>query len=330
MKPKHKGYAELFYEPVSDVEFPDYKNSILRPMDMRTIEQKLNNREYKSAYEFGDDVRLMFSNCHVYNYGNRVVTKLADDLQYVFEPLFMKVLSSLVAEEAQSPPSPPPSPPSSDDPVVKMLQTMTSDAMHGRYDEVTMKLSNLQECLNKQCDDEPATIHNATNGSDNNNSVCSCIDDLQVDVSCVEPANKRRRSGQVARHTVRFSMSHNEKRELLADLHKVPGKWMLLMHSFPFWVGIYCFWFSSDSIKSAGTGELADEMRRSEASEWHYSWHRKFADRNAVRTATVCETMQELVNGMSDNWANLLYGFEKIFSVYFVEIYPTRPMLHSE
>ncbi|XP_076866111.1 bromodomain-containing protein 4 isoform X2 [Brachyhypopomus gauderio] len=90
---KHAAYAWPFYKPV-DVEtlgLHDYHDIIKHPMDLTTIKDKLDMRQYRDAQEFAADVRLMFSNCYKYNPPDHEVVAMARKLQDVFEMRFAKM-----------------------------------------------------------------------------------------------------------------------------------------------------------------------------------------------------------------------------------------------
>nr|XP_031536323.1 bromodomain testis-specific protein [Vicugna pacos] len=90
---KHVSYAWPFYTPV-DVDalgLRDYCDVVRNPMDLRTIKGKMDNQEYKDAYEFAADVRLMFMNCYKYNPPDHEVVTMARMLQDVFETHFAKI-----------------------------------------------------------------------------------------------------------------------------------------------------------------------------------------------------------------------------------------------
>ncbi|XP_066530305.1 bromodomain-containing protein 4 isoform X3 [Hoplias malabaricus] len=90
---KHASYAWPFYKPV-DVEalgLHDYHDIIKHPMDLTSIKEKLDNRQYRDAQEFAADVRLMFSNCYKYNPPDHEVVAMARKLQDVFEMRFAKM-----------------------------------------------------------------------------------------------------------------------------------------------------------------------------------------------------------------------------------------------
>lgn len=82
-----KGYAWPFYKPV-DAELlglHDYHDIIKKPMDLSTVKQKMDNREYRTGQEFASDVRLIFTNCYKYNPADHDVVIMARKLQDVFE-----------------------------------------------------------------------------------------------------------------------------------------------------------------------------------------------------------------------------------------------------
>ncbi|XP_069676900.1 homeotic protein female sterile isoform X3 [Periplaneta americana] len=90
---KHSGYAWPFYKPV-DAELlglHDYHDIIKKPMDLGTVKQKMDSREYKTAGEFAADVRLIFTNCYKYNPPDHDVVAMARKLQDVFEMRYAKI-----------------------------------------------------------------------------------------------------------------------------------------------------------------------------------------------------------------------------------------------
>ncbi|CAE1317378.1 Bromodomain-containing protein 4B,Bromodomain testis-specific protein,Bromodomain-containing protein 3,Bromodomain-containing protein 4,Homeotic protein female sterile,Bromodomain-containing protein 4A,Bromodomain-containing protein 2 [Acanthosepion pharaonis] len=101
---KHAGYAWPFYKPV-DAELlglHDYHDIIKKPMDLGSIKQKMDNREYKSAAEFAEEVRTIFTNCYRYNPQDSDVVMMAKKLQDVFEMKYAKL-----PDEPPSTPEPP-------------------------------------------------------------------------------------------------------------------------------------------------------------------------------------------------------------------------------
>ena len=62
-KIKADGFANIFLEPVSLDDFPDYDEVIDQPMDLGTVETKLTNRKYQAPEQFARDVRKVSLEC---------------------------------------------------------------------------------------------------------------------------------------------------------------------------------------------------------------------------------------------------------------------------
>ncbi|ELT92995.1 hypothetical protein CAPTEDRAFT_169335 [Capitella teleta] len=90
---KHAGYAWPFYKPVDAdlLGLHDYHEMIKRPMDLGSIRQKLETREYESPAEFAEEVRLIFTNCYRYNPPESDVVMMAKKLQDVFEMRYARM-----------------------------------------------------------------------------------------------------------------------------------------------------------------------------------------------------------------------------------------------
>ncbi|GFT51046.1 nucleosome-remodeling factor subunit BPTF [Trichonephila clavipes] len=62
----HK-HAWPFMKPVDPIEAPDYYKVIKEPMDLKTVEQRLNSHTYKKLADFIGDMTKIFDNCRYYN-----------------------------------------------------------------------------------------------------------------------------------------------------------------------------------------------------------------------------------------------------------------------
>lgn len=92
-----------FMVPINKEEVPDYYEVIKEPMDLGTVENKLENDKYESMDDFIYDCKLIFNNCRQYNgesttfYKNAnklekaVITKLKDFPEY---SAFIEVLQN--------------------------------------------------------------------------------------------------------------------------------------------------------------------------------------------------------------------------------------------
>lgn len=56
-----------FNEPVNRDDVADYYDVIQNPIDLKTIEKKLQANVYLDKETFIDDVKRMFDNCRQYN-----------------------------------------------------------------------------------------------------------------------------------------------------------------------------------------------------------------------------------------------------------------------
>ena len=80
---------EPFMRPVDEEEdgAPDYYETITRPIDLRTIEEKLRGNKYRKASEVHADIRRMWANAKTYNYENKFMLKLTTSLEKEYQKL---------------------------------------------------------------------------------------------------------------------------------------------------------------------------------------------------------------------------------------------------
>ena len=81
--------SEMFLEPVDPIRdgAPDYFKVIKKPMDLTTIQNKLDNRIYKNVQEWKDDMHLVTSNATTYNGKKSPVGAIALEVQKLFREL---------------------------------------------------------------------------------------------------------------------------------------------------------------------------------------------------------------------------------------------------
>ncbi|KAL8413580.1 hypothetical protein RB594_005008 [Gaeumannomyces avenae] len=71
-----------FLKPVNKDEVPDYYNVIAQPMDLSTIEERLDQNEvYPTPKELVADIKLVINNCRQYNDSTTVYHKCANKLE---------------------------------------------------------------------------------------------------------------------------------------------------------------------------------------------------------------------------------------------------------
>ncbi|KAK4224647.1 histone acetyltransferase GCN5 [Podospora fimiseda] len=80
-----------FLNPVNREEVPDYYNVIEQPMDLSTIEERLEHDHYQVPKDLLADMKLIFSNCKQYNDATTVYTKCAVKLEKYMWSLIKEV-----------------------------------------------------------------------------------------------------------------------------------------------------------------------------------------------------------------------------------------------
>ncbi|KAL1861916.1 histone acetyltransferase [Paecilomyces lecythidis] len=70
-----------FLHPVNRDEVPDYYDVITSPMDLSTMEEKLEHDSYTAPKDLVCDLQLIFSNCRQYNDATTVYSKCAGKLE---------------------------------------------------------------------------------------------------------------------------------------------------------------------------------------------------------------------------------------------------------
>ena len=88
--------AFIFLEPVDPAILPDYYIKIKNPIDLSTIQQKLNNGMYTTLDSFSGDFKLMISNCYAYNakksFGHNAGVSLDRYIKHLFNEVYRKKL----------------------------------------------------------------------------------------------------------------------------------------------------------------------------------------------------------------------------------------------
>ncbi|KAL4809861.1 hypothetical protein BDV18DRAFT_156241 [Aspergillus unguis] len=85
-----------FLQPVNKDEVPDYYNVITSPMDLSTIEEKLERDDYAKPKELVHDLKLVFNNCRQYNDTTTVYAKCAVKLEKYMWSLIKEIPEWLV------------------------------------------------------------------------------------------------------------------------------------------------------------------------------------------------------------------------------------------
>jgi histone acetyltransferase len=70
-----------FVQPVNKEEVPDYYTVVQEPMDLSTMEHKLDSDQYTTPDEFVKDAKLIFNNCRAYNSETTTYYKVTEPLR---------------------------------------------------------------------------------------------------------------------------------------------------------------------------------------------------------------------------------------------------------
>ncbi|XP_043804423.1 protein split ends-like isoform X1 [Apis laboriosa] len=94
-----------FIDPVDEEYAPRYYSVVRKPMDLSTMEEKLENSLYKSLSEFKRDFRLIVDNCRQYNGSDNEYTEMAFNLKEAFDKAVNRYLESETSSD-EDPSSP--------------------------------------------------------------------------------------------------------------------------------------------------------------------------------------------------------------------------------
>lgn len=103
-KKKYESIAIPFYYPVDPValNIPTYHSIIKKPMDLQTVQTKLQTGQYENAKEMEADVRLMFKNCYKFNIPGDPTYNSGKSLEEVFDNKWSQKRRWIEAHEPSS------------------------------------------------------------------------------------------------------------------------------------------------------------------------------------------------------------------------------------
>ncbi|PGG97525.1 bromodomain-containing factor 1 [Blastomyces parvus] len=103
-KKKHESIAIPFYYPVDPValNIPTYHSIIKKPMDLQTVQTRLQTGQYENAKEMEADVRLIFKNCYKFNIPGDPTYNAGKALEQVFDNKWSQKRRWIEAHEPSS------------------------------------------------------------------------------------------------------------------------------------------------------------------------------------------------------------------------------------
>lgn len=92
---EHREYTHLFEYPVDPITYqcPDYYDVIKNPMDLNTMQIKMDKGEYKTPMDFEADIRQIIDNAITYNGLDHVIVPFVEKFKKAFDCRFQKILN---------------------------------------------------------------------------------------------------------------------------------------------------------------------------------------------------------------------------------------------
>jgi len=108
-KPRHWQANQYFLAPVDPValQIPTYWKVVKKPMDLGTVQSKLDANEYEKAKDFEEDVRQVFKNCYLFNKPGDLVYKSGEELEKLFNEKWDGMGDWLASRQPNSEPQSP-------------------------------------------------------------------------------------------------------------------------------------------------------------------------------------------------------------------------------
>eukprot|EP01036_Dinobryon_divergens_P032679 gene32679-42321_t len=90
-----------FREPVDwkKLDLVDYPEIIRKPMDLGTVKSKIESEKYSMIEDIAADIRLVFTNCMLYNKDGSEFYQLADKFARAFEEVYKTLKPDSEAED---------------------------------------------------------------------------------------------------------------------------------------------------------------------------------------------------------------------------------------
>ncbi len=80
--------GNIFQSPIKASEAPDYRDIVKRPIDLRTIKNKIKEGAITNSLEYRRDIYLMFANAIMYNRPGSSVSRMAEAVSVFYSAVF--------------------------------------------------------------------------------------------------------------------------------------------------------------------------------------------------------------------------------------------------
>ncbi|XP_017780835.1 PREDICTED: uncharacterized protein LOC108565750 isoform X2 [Nicrophorus vespilloides] len=98
---KNHDDAWPFIDPVEEEYAPNYYSIIRKPMDLQSMEDRLDSGHYKTYSKFKTDFQLIVDNCRLYNGADNEYTEMVDNLLEVFNCAVEKYLEQITSSDEE-------------------------------------------------------------------------------------------------------------------------------------------------------------------------------------------------------------------------------------
>ena len=96
-----KSKESFFFQlPVDQIAYPDYLNFAKTPMDLSTMEYKINSGKYNTYLEFVEDSKLIMENCFAFNGKDSLISASAKSLHNICTRYIDRIPTELNSKNA--------------------------------------------------------------------------------------------------------------------------------------------------------------------------------------------------------------------------------------
>jgi hypothetical protein len=239
---EHSEYSQFFYYPVDPITYqcPDYYDIVKNPMDLSTMQEKMNKGQYNTPQEFEADIRLIIDNCLTYNGSEHEIVPFVNKFRDAFETRFQKIINPKPRYSSITP----------TESGISYRRSSRSFIFIPDDEETLVKeiaktqkyLAKLYEkyqgILDQNVKPEPKVVPKTKKRGRKKGSVNNPKKNVKAEVNSQTLQNEpdlnsqRNFSSSSDDEDNQIPMSYDEKRELVLEINKLPGKFSKLLSSY--------------------------------------------------------------------------------------------------